>query len=171
MIAVLFLAYFYDESNNIESLGNLWVLRAIGLLLLTAVLRASGVTGRYLRVYGGSKGGVPHKIVTIGPYSCMRHPMHFFLSLFPLSIAFLMASPHPLLISVIEMLLIQLMAVLVDEREAISRFGEDYLSYKKRTPAFNPSPRCLAKSLVKKPSLPNDYDSPKNISRPTKKRI
>lgn len=78
--------------------------------------------------------------------------MHFFLSLLPISIGLIIGSPtYAFVIGPLETLFILLMAIVVDERESIERFGEKYLEYKRRVRAFNPDPRCLAKALVKRP--------------------
>jgi len=132
--------------------------RALGLVLLALVLRGAAVTGRYLAVYGRSRPDLPRgevdRLVTVGPYSCMRHPMHFFLAWFPLSIGLLEASPGAAAIGAAEAALVLLLAVTVDERESLERFGEAYLEYRRRVPAFNPSPRCLAKALGPRPPRP-----------------
>ena len=129
--------------------------RAAGLLLLLTVLRAASVTGRYLAVYGKSRPDLPRgevdRLVTVGPYSCMRHPMHLFLSMFPLSIALLLASPAAAAVALAEMVLVLVLAVTLDEKESIARFGEAYLEYRRRVPAFNLSPRCLWKALAHRP--------------------
>ncbi len=128
----------------------------VGLVLFGVILRAAAVTGRYLAVYGKSSSGrgfgEVDRLVDVGPYSCMRHPMHFFLSLLPISIGLIIGSPtYAFVIGPLETLFILLMAIVVDERESIERFGEKYLEYKRRVRAFNPDPRCLAKALVKRP--------------------
>ncbi len=132
--------------------------RVLGLAVLAVVLRAAAVTGRYLAVYGRSSPDLPRgevdRLVTVGPYSCMRHPMHFFLAWFPLSIGLIEASPGAVAVGLAEALLVLLLAVTVDERESIERFGEAYLEYRRRVPAFNPSPRCLAKALGPRPPKP-----------------
>ena len=129
--------------------------RVAGAALLLAVLRGAAVTGRYLAVYGRSSCRLPRgevdRLVTVGPYSCMRHPMHFFLAWFPLSLGLLEASPGAAAVGLVEAVLVLAMAVTVDERDALARFGEAYLEYRRRVPAFNPSPRCLAKALGRRP--------------------
>ncbi len=128
--------------------------RVAGLALLAVVLRAAAVTGRYLAVYGKPRGGrfgEIGRLVREGPYGCMRHPMHLFLSMFPLSVALLLCSPAAIAAAIVEMILILLMAVKVDERESLARFGEEYERYRREVPAFNLSPRCLWLALARRP--------------------
>jgi len=135
--------------------GHVLACRAAGAALLALVLRGAAVTGRYLAVYGRSSCRLPRgevdRLVTVGPYSCMRHPMHFFLSLFPVSVGLLLASPGAVLVAAAEAVMVLALAVLLDERDAASRFGEAYLEYRRRVPAFNPSPGCLARALARRP--------------------
>ncbi len=134
---------------------NALLCRIGGAVLLAVILRAASVTGRYLAVYGktapGKGFGEIDRLVDKGPYSCMRHPMHFFLAFFPTSVGLLVASPGSVLLGLAEAAIIMYLAVTLDERESVERFGEAYLEYRRRVPAFNPSPRCLYKALAKRP--------------------
>ncbi len=124
---------------------------AAGAALLALAMRGAAVTGRYLAVYGESRRGVPRRLVTQGPYSCMRHPMHLFLSLVPVSAGLLAASPGGALLGAVFAALVLVFAVTLDEAEARERFGEAYEEYRRRVPAFNLDPRCLAKALGPRP--------------------
>jgi len=123
-----------------------------GVLMLWAVLRASKTTGRLL----ASKGRVgkldrmqTNKLVTSGVYACMRHPMHLGLLFFPLSLALLIGSlTFIILIAPLEMLFMVIMIRLVEEPEAIRKFGSDYRKYMKTVPMFNLRWKCL-KQLLK----------------------
>jgi len=119
----------------------------LGMSLLFFVMRASRHTGRILAKYG-RKGDLPrmetNQLVTTDVYQCMRHPMHLGLLFFPLSIALLIGSISFIFIySLLEMMLMILMIKLLEEKEALRKFGSDYLSYKQQVPMFNLSPRCL----------------------------
>ena len=155
MIVLVVAASRLDAGLGLRLPGPRLLYRAAGLLLLLVVLRGAAVTGRYLAVYGRSgphvPRGEPDQLVTVGPYSCMRHPMHLFLSLFPVSVALLLASPASLLVAAAEAAMVLVLAVTVDERESLSRFGEEYRRYRERVPAFNPSPRCLWLGLARRP--------------------
>jgi len=69
---------------------------AVGIFLMLLVMRISKNTGRTLAKYG-RKGELKkmetNVLVKKGAYKYMRHPMHLGLFLFPVSIAFLVASP------------------------------------------------------------------------------
>ena len=124
---------------------------ALGAALLGLAVRAAAVTGRYLAVYGEARRGVPRRLVTVGPYSCMRHPMHLFLSLVPVASGLLAASPGGALLGLVFAAAVLVFAVTVDEAEARRLFGEAYEEYRRRVPAFNLDPRCLAKALGPRP--------------------
>jgi len=122
-----------------------------GGVLLFLVLRISRNTGRTLARYG-RKGKIPRLdtniLVTKGVYACMRHPMHLGLMLFPLSIAFILGSlTFILIIAPVEILLMLIMIFTIEEKEAIHKFGEAYIQYKKEVPAFNFHKKCILKLL------------------------
>jgi protein-S-isoprenylcysteine O-methyltransferase Ste14 len=125
----------------------------IGLLLALMVVRVSKNTGRTLARYG-RKGELKRMetnvLVKQGIYKYMRHPMHLGLFFFPLSIAFLVGSPSFILIIVpLEIGLMLILIKLFEEPEAIEKFGDEYLEYKKQVPGFCLKIHCL-KALFKK---------------------
>ncbi len=120
---------------------------ALGVALLRLVLKISRNTGRYLARMG-REGDLPrsetNKLVTEGMYGCMRHPMHLGLFLFPWAIALILGSPtFILLIAPLEVLFMLLMIKIMEEPEAIRKFGDAYREYRKRTPMFSLRPDCL----------------------------
>ncbi len=142
---------FIDARLGLEPPAPWPIMAAAGAVLVALSMRGAQVTGRYLAVYGKSRRGEPRRLVDAGPYACMRHPMHFFLALFPLGIGLLTGSLSGAVMGVAEWLLVLALAVLVDERDAESRFGEEYRRYRERVPAFNPRPSCLARALTSPP--------------------
>ncbi len=119
----------------------------LGVSLLMLVLRASKNTGRFLSRFG-RKGTLPRMdtniLVTTGIYSCMRHPMHLGLLFFPLSVALIIGSPSFIfIISPAEMILMIILIKLIEEPEAIKKFGNDYRDYKKKVPFFSFQSFCL----------------------------
>jgi protein-S-isoprenylcysteine O-methyltransferase Ste14 len=124
----------------------------IGVVLMRLVMRVSKNTGRTLAKYG-RKGEVKRMetnvLVKEGAYKYMRHPMHLGLFFFPVALAFLVGSPSfILIISPFEILLMLLMIKLIEEPEAIAKFGDEYLEYKKQVPGFCFKKECL-KELLK----------------------
>jgi len=113
----------------------------IGIVLLKFVLLTAKYTGRTLAKPGkkeGAKRFNVNKLVKEDIYSCMRHPMHLGLFFAPLSIALIIGSPaFILIVAPVEMIFIILMIKLVEETEAIKKFGNDYIEYKKQVPMFN----------------------------------
>ncbi len=125
-----------------------------GLLLLGISSYAAGTAGKWLAVKGKpspkARFGELTRLVREGPYSCMRHPMHLFLSLTPVGVGLIASSPTMTsIVGPIETIIILAMAVTLDERESLTRFGEEYVRYREEVPPFNLRPSCLAKSFVR----------------------
>jgi protein-S-isoprenylcysteine O-methyltransferase Ste14 len=123
----------------------------IGLLLLFLVIKISRNTGKTLAKYG-REGNLPrmntNKFVDKSIYKYMRHPMHLGLLFFPLSIAFLLGSvSFIIIIAPIEIIFMLIMIKLVEEPEAIRKFGNAYIDYMKYTPWFCLKYECLKKLL------------------------
>ena len=155
-----FLGYYLDYlifKNIHQNIIFHTVSLLIGSFLLYLVIKISKNTGRTLAKYG-RKGKLKRMqtnvLVNQGVYKYMRHPMHLGLFLFPFGIAFLIGSPSFILfIAPVEILFMLIMIKFVEEPEAISKFGDTYLAYKKQVPWFCFKKECL-KELLK--------DIPKN---------
>jgi len=81
----------------------------------------------------------------------MRHLMHLGLFLFPLSLALLIGSPSFILVIVpLEALFMLAMIKLMEEPEAIAKFGKAYREYQQRVPMFNLRPDCPRLLLFEK---------------------
>ena len=125
----------------------------IGVVLLRLILRASRNTGRFL-ARQGREGDVPrfetNRLVTGGYYACMRHPMHFGLLFFPLTVALILGSVSFIIfIAPAEMLLMIALIKLVEEPQAMRKFGRDYEAYRRRVPMFSLRRECLKKLFGK----------------------
>jgi len=126
-----------------------------GVVLFRFVMLISRNTGRLLAKMG-KEGDVSrmetNKLVTTGVYGCMRHPMHFGLLFFPLSIALIIGSPTFIfIIAPLEMLFIGMMVKLVEEPEAIRKFGDTYQQYMEDVPMFSLRLECLRQLLEEVP--------------------
>ena len=123
-----------------------------GAIILRLVMKISKNTGRTLAKFG-RKGDIARMETNVlakeGVYKYMRHPMHLGLFLFPMAFAFIVGSPSfILIISPLEILFMLIMIKLVEEPEAIGKFGDEYLEYKKQTPTFCFKAECI-KELMK----------------------
>jgi len=123
----------------------------IGYFLLKFVLKASRNTGRFLARLG-REGEISrletNKLVVTGRYAMMRHPMHFGLLFFPLAFALLIGSPTFILfLAPIEMILMVILIKLWEEPEAMKKFGDEYIEYKKRVPFFCFKLHCIQELL------------------------
>ena len=119
----------------------------IGLGLTKLVLNSSRNTGRFLARLG-REGDLPrletNKLVTEGYYACMRHPMHLGLFLFPAAAAFLTGSiSFILLIVPLEIIFMIMMIKLVEEPQAVKKFGKAYEQYRRQVPMFSLRRECL----------------------------
>ena len=126
-----------------------WYGRFSGILIILTSMIISRNTGKTLAKYGRT-GNVPkfdtNKFVNKGMYSCMRHPMHLGLMLMPFGIAFLVNSfSYVFIYAPLTVIIILIMIKLVEEKEALAKFGKEYEKYMKEVPAFNLSPKCIAK--------------------------
>ena len=129
----------------------------IGIFIMFLVIRISKNTGRTLAKYG-RKGELKRMetnvLVKEGIYKYMRHPMHLGLFLFPVAFAFLSGSPaFILIISPVEIIFMLIMIKLLEEPEAIGKFGDEYRKYMKQVPGFCLKIKCL-KELLK--SVPKE---------------
>ena len=125
----------------------------VGILLLRLVMRVSRFTGRLLARLGRD-GELPrmdtNKLVTTGVYGCMRHPMHLGLLFFPMSVAWILGSPSFILvIAPLEMLFLLAMIKVVEEPEAMRKFGDAYREYRKEVPMFSFRSSCWRQMLNK----------------------
>ena len=119
----------------------------LGLIVLRLVVNASRKTGRLL-ASEGRVGKLPrmetNRLVTIGIYGCMRHPMHFGLLFSPLAVGLIAGSPSFILFfAPFEASLILVLLKFYEEPEAIRKFGDEYRAYQRRVPMFNFSTECL----------------------------
>lgn len=100
-------------------------------------------TGRLLSL--GGLAGLPEisdlresRLRTDGPYAIVRHPTYVSHSLMFLGV-FLMTGVISLgVITVLDLLVINLIVIPLEDRELIERFGDAYRRYRKKVPAFFP---------------------------------
>ncbi|WP_457668203.1 methyltransferase [Thiolapillus sp.] len=154
LLGGLALGFYLDKRLFPQALTSLpWHLASAlpGLLLIRLVFRMARNTGRTLARLGRD-GDLPrletNRLVTQGPYGCMRHPMHLGLLPMPLALALLAGSPSFILfLAPVEMALMVVLVLLLEEREALHKFGDAYREYRRQVPAFSLRPSCLKRLL------------------------
>ncbi len=119
--------------------GNLFKMLGIILILIGTAL--ASISGRSLTVKGRNGNlprGTTNKLVENGLYAYVRHPAFdgFFFIL--IGIVLIINSCGFLLMALVDIGLLIYFAIFIEERENYERFGERYLDYKKRVPAFIP---------------------------------
>lgn len=88
-------------------------------------------------------------LVTTGLYALCRNPMTLGYTLLPLGMGIMFQSPTMELIVPAAVLLVTASIIKLREEPRLeSRFGEEYLEYKRRTPFLIPRPRPMATYLV-----------------------
>lgn len=114
-------------------------LRALGLLLVAAGVSLAIWARRYL---GSNWSGVPalkkgHELVTTGPYSAVRHPIYTGIMLGMVGSTLVMGTVGSIGVVFLAALVV---AVRIRQEEGlmVSRFGDAYEDYRKRTKTIVP---------------------------------
>ncbi len=141
-LSSLLLGFGLDKAFHLPPIAsNAQFLKVFGFILIVSGITLASIAGRTLKVYGRA-GDIPrgttNRLVTQGIFSVVRHPAFdgFIMLLF--GIAFFFNSRGFLFISFLNSLYIIYFALKVEEKENIERFGEEYLKYREKVPAFIP---------------------------------
>lgn len=118
------------------------------VVIAGGVLLAAGTslhlwTGRLLGLWGlmglpeiePLEGGKP---VTDGPYKIVRHPTYLAHTLMFSGVSLLTGVAAVGVITLIDLVVINLFVIPLEDRELISRFGDSYRLYREKVPAFFP---------------------------------
>ncbi len=125
----------------------------LGVLVIKLSFHAAAIGGRELNKKGRT-GNIPrmetNRLVTSGIYSCTRHPMLFGLMLLPLGVALLIGSVTYILVTApVEAVVIFVLMIIFDEKEAEYKFGEEYRKYREKTQVFPKNKECWKKLFFK----------------------
>ncbi len=88
------------------------------------------------------------RIVDSGIYGILRHPIYASALRVWIGLALLNGNANSIVFSIFVPLGLTGWIRLVEEKELIERFGQSYLDYRKRTPAFWPRLRDLGKFFI-----------------------
>jgi len=121
----------------------------VGMLLAHFPLKR---TGRLLSLLGKpEEWGCTSRLITGDIYQCVRHPHHVGVGIFMTSLGLLIGHRWSLLlITITQWLWVMGFLLLVEERELLEKFGEDYRAYRQRVPMLLPRPLC-AFSVLSEP--------------------
>ena len=110
-----------------------------GVAMLTAGLTLYAASRKFLgRFYSEAVKIVPdHRLITDGPYRMIQHPMYLSEIVFGLSIPMIFDSLLGLFIMLVPIPLI-LLRIRFEEGVLVSRFGQEYLEYSRRTKKLIP---------------------------------
>ncbi len=137
----------------VKSPSPLWLIYLslpIGLFLMVYGLLLNAIAGRTLKKYGHfeiTKGiKKPEKLVTVGIYSCMRHPAQFGSIFFGIGISLLTANIYAMLFAGWYAFSAIYFILCIEERETLEQFPEYCELLRSRKP-FNSSLSCLKKGI------------------------
>lgn len=127
-------------TNIFIALG--WLMLLVGALLWIRGIFAFGLDNlALLYVYYPEEG----KIVDSNIYSVLRHPVYAGVLRVIIGLALLNGNANAMAFIIFAPLGLTGWIRLVEEKELIERFGQSYLDYRKRTPAFWPKWRDMGK--------------------------
>ncbi len=138
--------------NPIDNPYIRWSLILLGVILISYGLLLNAIAGKTLKKYGhfDIKCGIekPDKLVTIGIYSCMRHPAQFGSIFFGIGIALLTSNIFALLVAGWFSFFALYFILAIEERETMQEFGEDYCRFMAKRKPFTFSPHCLHMGII-----------------------
>ena len=127
-------------SLPMEVLG--WLILIVGAALWLRSIFAFGADNLVmLYVYYPQEG----RMVASSIYDVLRHPVYAAVLRVGIGLALLNSNAFTLTFAILMPLGLTGWIRLVEEKELIERFGQSYLDYRKRVPAFWPRPRHLGK--------------------------
>jgi protein-S-isoprenylcysteine O-methyltransferase Ste14 len=120
----------------------------IGMLFAHVPLRR---TGRLLALLGEpQEWGCTSRLITTDIYQCVRHPHHLGVGIFMTSLGLLIGHLWSfLIISMSQWVWVIGFLLLVEEKELMEKFGEDYKAYRHRVPILFPKLTCFFRVLAR----------------------
>lgn len=134
------------------TLSGFWLTasRLFGVLLLLYSLFLASSGGRVLAKNAHQEAHEtfwPDKFTEFGIFSCMRHSMHLGLAIFPVAFALLSGLILPILASGWGVTAALWFVLQIEEKDALSKFGQTYMDYMLRVPPFSLRPGCIKAGL------------------------
>lgn len=134
-----------------------WWIRLVGLLGIVLMHFPLKRTGRLLSRLGDTQDewGCTTRLVTTDIYRCVRHPHHVAIGFFMTSLGLFIGHVWSfLIISLSQWAWIFGFLFLVEEKELIEKFGEEYKAYRRQVPMLIPKLRCAIRILSQPIDIP-----------------
>ncbi len=148
-VSIIVIGYFSPSLLNPGPFK--YVLIGLGTFLILYGLLLNAIAGRTLKKYGHFeiRKGIkkPDKLVTVGIYSCMRHPAQFGSILFGIGISLLTIKTLAVLYAGWISFFTLYFILAIEERETLMEFDEEYCEFLKRRKPFSFSLKCLKKGI------------------------
>ncbi len=131
------------------------LLGLIGMLMAHFPLKR---TGRLLNLSGEPKEwGCTSRLVITDIYACVRHPHHLGVGIFMTSLGLLIGHLWSfLIITISQWVWVIGFLFLVEEKELIEKFGEEYKAYRRKVPMLFPKPNCVFRVFTKSIEKPGE---------------
>ncbi len=126
-----------------------WWVRLFGLAGMLLARFPLQRTGRILKYRGeAEEWGCTTKLITDDIYQCVRHPHHLGVGIFMIGLGLLIGHWWSFLfITVTQWLWVLGFLFIVEERELLEKFGEEYKTYRRRVPMLFANLRCMFKVI------------------------
>lgn len=133
----------------------LWV-RLFGLVGMVLAHFPLKRTGRLLsRIGEAEKWGCTTRLVTTDIYRCVRHPHHVGVGVFMTCLGLLLGHLWSfLIISISQWAWVLGFLFMVEEKELIEKFGEEYKAYRRQVPMLFPNLVCAIRVLSEPTDTP-----------------
>jgi ubiquinone/menaquinone biosynthesis C-methylase UbiE/protein-S-isoprenylcysteine O-methyltransferase Ste14 len=129
----------------------------IGVILFLWAIMLASLGGKTLKHFGHSAENNqfgPDKFIKKGIYAYMRHPMHLALAMLPLAISLIWGQLPSILAAGWGVAASFVFVLMVEEKEALERYGDTYVQYMKTVPAFSLSLRAIDRGVAALESPP-----------------
>jgi len=135
------------------SLHGIWIIVSVaaGIFVLAVSMLLTSSGGRTLAKLAHNKTKEtiwPDRFTDYGIFSCMRHPMHLGLALFPVAIALISGSVLAICSSGWGVAGALWFVLHIEEKDALQKYGQVYSDYLQKVPPFCLKPSCLKKALI-----------------------
>jgi protein-S-isoprenylcysteine O-methyltransferase Ste14 len=113
-----------------------WFIFASGFILQAWTLKLLG--GAVIMGIPEVKGTADNRVIRSGPFSVIRHPTYVSHTMMFAGVFLLSRVTALGIITLLDLLIVNVFVIPLEDRELLSRFGDQYRNYKERVPAFFP---------------------------------